>query len=367
MKFLAWPLLAALLVLAACTAPPVERPADVAVAPETGSTEDMRQAAADVALELPATFSGTLPCADCPGIRVQLTLRRDGVFQLRRDWLERDFSLSDLGIWRHDPQRGTIALDGDRDEPLQFEVRDPRTIRLLDTAGRTIASELPYALHSEGRVYPFALRLRGEFSYMADAARLRVCGADRSWPVAMEAGYLELERAYLALPRSTPGTPWTVVLDAHIEDRAVGEGDALVPAVIVERLVAAADEQACVQTAAVPLAGTYWRALVLDGEPTVMVEGHEEPHLILRADDARYAATAGCNRLMGAWHSDGERIEFSSGASTMMACWPPLDAQEMRLKQVLQDASRWRIDGQTLEFSDAGGRVIAVFEAVYLR
>ena len=202
---------------------------------------------------------------------------------------------------------------------------------------------------------------------VADAARLRVCGADRSWPVAMEAGYLELERTYLALPRSTPGTPWTVVLDAHIEDRAVGEGDALVPAVIVERLVAAADDQACVQPAAVPLAGTYWRALVLDGEPTVMVEGHEEPHLILRADDARYAATAGCNRLMGAWHSDGGRIEFSSGASTMMACWPPLDAQEMRLKQVLQDASRWRIDGQTLEFSDAGGRVIAVFEAVYLR
>ncbi|MCB1630993.1 MAG: META domain-containing protein [Pseudomonadales bacterium] len=113
----------------------------------------------------------------------------------------------------------------------------------------------------------------------------------------------------------------------------------------------------------VPLSGTHWRVLELAGERMAVVTDHEEPHLILRADAPRYAATAGCNRLMGGWEVDGERIAFKDGASTMMACWPPLDRQEMLLTRVLQDARHWRIDGRRLELSDERGGLIGVFEA----
>ncbi|MGD8511510.1 MAG: YbaY family lipoprotein, partial [Gammaproteobacteria bacterium] len=41
-----------------------------------------------VRLRLPATFRGTLPCADCPGVSHHLDLWPDRVFHLRREWLE---------------------------------------------------------------------------------------------------------------------------------------------------------------------------------------------------------------------------------------------------------------------------------------
>ena len=40
-----------------------------------------------VKLELPATFAGVLPCADCAGVAHTLTLQSDGSYRLRRTYL----------------------------------------------------------------------------------------------------------------------------------------------------------------------------------------------------------------------------------------------------------------------------------------
>ena len=47
--------------------------------------------------QLPASFSGDLPCADCPGIRYQLDLFSDHVFFLRMIYLGKDESFDDIG------------------------------------------------------------------------------------------------------------------------------------------------------------------------------------------------------------------------------------------------------------------------------
>ena len=51
-------------------------------------------------LPLPASYAGTLPCADCPGIDTRLNLLPDGQFQLRMTYQERPGSGFDqIGLW----------------------------------------------------------------------------------------------------------------------------------------------------------------------------------------------------------------------------------------------------------------------------
>ena len=51
-------------------------------------------------LQLPATFRGDLPCADCQAIRYHLDLWPDQVFHLRREWLGKDLfgTISAAGV-----------------------------------------------------------------------------------------------------------------------------------------------------------------------------------------------------------------------------------------------------------------------------
>ncbi|NJD32994.1 MAG: copper resistance protein NlpE, partial [Gammaproteobacteria bacterium] len=98
--------------------------------------------------ELPASFSGTLPCPGCEDIRAQLDLWPDGVFHLSREGegtADRD---DDLGRWRRDPGSPVILLYGGREMPLQFEVVDARTLRALDVYAKPAGKADRYDLSS---------------------------------------------------------------------------------------------------------------------------------------------------------------------------------------------------------------------------
>ncbi|HET7564897.1 MAG TPA: copper resistance protein NlpE, partial [Gemmatimonadaceae bacterium] len=47
----------------------------------------------------PATYTGELPCADCPGIQLTATLLPDSTFRLRRVYQGRPTVVHDLGRW----------------------------------------------------------------------------------------------------------------------------------------------------------------------------------------------------------------------------------------------------------------------------
>lgn len=117
------------------------------------------------------------------------------------------------------------------------------------------------------------------------------------------------------------------------------------------------------------LLNTYWRILSLAGDPVTVAEGRREPHVILRSADGQHgwSATAGCNKLSGGLTVTGERIAFGAGASTRMACPPPLDALEQSLGQALVASSQWRIEGDRLELLDEAGTQTLLCEAVYLK
>jgi heat shock protein HslJ len=95
---------------------------------------------------LPASFSGTLPCADCPGILYQVNLFPDHTFVSRMSYQERDTQVDDRGIWELADDGKILVLRGRRGETQKFALRDSNTLRKLDRAGQEIVSKLNYDL-----------------------------------------------------------------------------------------------------------------------------------------------------------------------------------------------------------------------------
>ncbi|RQW81067.1 MAG: hypothetical protein EHM62_05205 [Methylococcus sp.] len=170
-------------------------------------------------LDLPATFSGVLPCADCPGIRHHLDLWPDGTYHLRREWLDRKLTRDELGRWMIASPGRILRLRGG-ESALSFAIPDERRLRLLDTQGQAIASAQPLELSGDGQLQPtdLTLLMGGEMTYLADAPRFTECLTGRGYPIAPEADARALEQAYLRQAAS-PGAPLYVTLEGTLTPR----------------------------------------------------------------------------------------------------------------------------------------------------
>ena len=102
--------------------------------------------------------------------------------------------------------------------------------------------------------------------------------------------------------------------------------------------------------------------LVRFGQQSVVLgKDDREPFIVLQTASPRAVGFDGCNRLMGDYKIDGDRIEFTKMATTLMAC-PDMQVVDTFAK-VLAVTVRWRIDGAHLELLDAQGTVQARFES----
>lgn len=115
------------------------------------------------------------------------------------------------------------------------------------------------------------------------------------------------------------------------------------------------------------LTNTYWKLLTLDGAAVDFPPEAREVHLILQIDQQRVSGFSGCNRLMGGYKVDGDRLTFSQMAGTMMACAPPSMNLERNFHVMLQKVARWRINGERLDLLDDSGAVLAGFESRYMQ
>ncbi len=212
-----------------------------------------------------------------------------------------------------------------------------------------IAAELP-------------IPLAGEVTYMADAARFKECHSGRSYPIAQEGDFANLQGAYReAAPQ--PGAPVFMTLDGVIVDRHKIDGEGAELTIVVQRFINAWPQEKCERAMAdASLTNTYWRIVKLENERLEVSQNQREPHLILRLPgEPRFSATVGCNQISGSYNVSGNTISFGKdAASTMMACVPPLE------NRCWSSLARRVGAGNTLEFFDGSGSSLALFEAVYL-
>jgi uncharacterized lipoprotein YbaY/heat shock protein HslJ len=265
--------------------------------------------------------------------------------------------------------RARITLDGQ----LMFTtdtvkpVLGPDHVTQVDLLLVRVGAARPAGPPASAAPAPQAGRFRGSYSYLADAGVFIDCASGRELPVATEGDNAALEAAYLKV-RATPGAQVLAVVDGRIEMRMPMEGSQRRPTLIVERFVEILPGSGCQALAGpAPLENTYWKLISLRGTPVQLADKQREPHLILQPADRRVVGSGGCNRLMGSYTLDGERLAFSKTAGTMMACAQGVMALERAFLDTLPQVVTWRIDGQQLELRDGQGTSLAAFESRYLK
>lgn len=115
-----------------------------AAAPPTPDIHSSR-----IALDWAGTYSGVLPCADCPGIETVVTLNPDGSFQVVDTYLDREPGrFESAGTFTWNDAGSSVTLEEDGGEPVHYQVGENRLFR-LDTEGKRIEGDLAphYVLH----------------------------------------------------------------------------------------------------------------------------------------------------------------------------------------------------------------------------
>ena len=55
---------------------------------------------AESSLDYQGTYTGVFPAADCPGIDMRLTLKKDGTYSLHMKYLDRDSEFDEKGAYK---------------------------------------------------------------------------------------------------------------------------------------------------------------------------------------------------------------------------------------------------------------------------
>lgn len=162
------------LVLLACGCRSHDEPVAESAAPADPAAETT--AMADAAhssrnsLDWAGTYSGLIPCADCPGIRETVTLHADGRFEQTLVYLERSVApVADTGSFSWNAAGSAVTLQNPSGGGQQLKVGE-NTLTHLDRDGKPIGGELAgrYVLHKhlqdpaiEGRKWTLT-ELRGK-------------------------------------------------------------------------------------------------------------------------------------------------------------------------------------------------------------
>ncbi len=85
-------------------------------------------------------YEGTLPAADCPGIRTTLYLKADKTYNRTSDYLERGVVLDEAGEWTID-NKGVIHMKPLKEAPYKLEKMDG-SVRFLTAEGKPVEGEL---------------------------------------------------------------------------------------------------------------------------------------------------------------------------------------------------------------------------------
>ena len=94
------------------------------------------------------TYVGTLPAADCEGIRTRLEIRRDGRYTCAMEYLGRDATFTEQGTCA--VRDGVMTLTAEEGSHLYFQVEEGRMV-LLDQDRRSVTGPLAamYVLNKE--------------------------------------------------------------------------------------------------------------------------------------------------------------------------------------------------------------------------
>ncbi len=278
---------------------------------------------------LPATYAGTLPCADCPGIRYTLNLLPEGIFFLRMVYLERATTFDDIGTWSLTEGDTRLLLRGGRQSSDMFAITGPSVLRKLDGQGKEITAQLNFDLTRAGRFEPFEPRLtmRGVYSSTDDGGVFTECATQLKLPVAREGENGALEAAYIKARRQ-PGEEMLANLEGHLAMRPQADGSGEERTLVVDAFTSVVPGETCGGgSGAAELRNTYWKLVEAGGTPVTTGPDRREAQMTLSLEDMNVKGFSGCNGFSGSYTLDGHSLRFGSIMSTRMACADGMDVE----------------------------------------
>ena len=121
-----------------------KKTAQADAANDSTSVADTTAAGENVDLAAVAgTYEGTLPAADCPGIKTVLTINADSTYEIKQDYIDRKDG--------HDEASGVLqVLDGNvlmlvrpsSGEHTFYKVKDSKSIVMTDSLGNEAEGEM---------------------------------------------------------------------------------------------------------------------------------------------------------------------------------------------------------------------------------
>ncbi|GAA0511633.1 MULTISPECIES: copper resistance protein NlpE N-terminal domain-containing protein [Pigmentiphaga] len=243
--------------LGACSIPLPDRErsgtlaaADAVIPPPPAVTREQAERGGQdrgVPLAQPQTFRGVIPCADCAGQRVTLTLLPDWTWRMRRVYFgtrdNKEQSFISTGRWeRLFDSPDQIRLIGDRNEGGLYEFISGSTLRMLDQNGEPIQSTLNYALTQQFEVdfITDTFTMRGKVVAKDGQPTFAICSTGKRYPVSPTGQAQALADAYAKL-RVAPGTPVLMWIDGHI----ARSGEPPVESVVVDKLARGTLDSPC--------------------------------------------------------------------------------------------------------------------------
>jgi len=200
-------------------------------------------------LQLPASFRGTLYCADCRGIDTYLELRNDHSYLLEERYLG---SSDDNG--RHRYTMGHFVLAGDRlrlqaraDAMRYWQVFGPRRLRELNPAGRPLPGDNTVLMLDDEPVLGSGhLLLRGHYVFTDDTGFFRECETNHSWPVATAGASEALDRAYNnAITGDIDDGVVFLTAEAHLVRQPAATGNHSEEALVIDRVIDLNHDEDC--------------------------------------------------------------------------------------------------------------------------
>lgn len=204
-------------------------------------------------------------------------------------------------------------------------------------------------------------KLKGFYSYMADAGLFKDCETNKKYPVAMEADNISLERAYLEIVEN-PGEKILVTLTGHFESRPKVEGDGEREFLIVDKFDKIWPHIDCMQNlGTASLKNTFWSLRELNGNSIKDYKLKREIHFLIKQDNS-IKGFSGCNNFFGNSVTSMDTLQFSKIGSTLMMC--DYIKLETELFQIFEKTNRYKIYGEYL-YLYTDQVLLAKFESVY--
>jgi copper homeostasis protein (lipoprotein) len=305
---------------------------------------------------LPATYAGTLPCDDCPGVDFTLVLRRDNIYLLRthyhRPGSEPIDGFDELGTWGLAADSMAILMTN---RPGDIEARvviaDDSTLVVPPPGAREVTDTTSRTLRRLSPRPPFVARL--QLRGMLHGGQFTECRTGLTLPVErMPAGAR-------ALLDSSRRARTLADIEATVSPSRVGEGASDAQALLITSLVRVLPGDTCVTTTPTTINRITWQLASEHGRLVSAADAVRPPYLFIDEEGTRVSGMSGCNQFGGTVTVGASTIRFRDIFMTKMAC--ERMELESRFIAALEEARTWRIVDNQLELADEAGAVVAQF------